>query len=185
MADEKNTNEEMNEQTTPTADERIAALEAQIAKLTTDNSKLKEANTKASADASRFKKELQAKQTDAERAEQEAAEREAEKDRRLAELERSVSISNAVKDYIAMGYTAELAQKRAEAEADGKFAEARAAEKEFLTAHDKELSASAVKNMGKPPIGTGTKPMTKAEIMAIKDPTKRRDAIAENIELFT
>lgn len=183
MADEINANEqtEQTEQPTPTLEE----LQAQIAKLTSDNAKLKEANTKASADASKYKKEWQTKLTDAERAEKEAAEREAEKDRRLAELERTLAVSNAVKDYIAMGYSAELAQKRAEAEADGDTSAARAAEKEFLTAHDKELTASAVKGMAQPPKGTGSKAMTKSEIMAIKDPAKRREAIAENIELFT
>lgn len=43
---------------------------------------------------------------------------------------------------------------------------------------------TAVKLQGGTPLGNGTKYTNKADIMAIKDRTERRNAIAQNLELF-
>ena len=43
---------------------------------------------------------------------------------------------------------------------------------------------TAVKLAGGTPLGNGTKYTSKADIMAIKDRTERRNAIAQNLELF-
>ena len=43
---------------------------------------------------------------------------------------------------------------------------------------------TAVKLAGGTPQGNGTKYTSKADIMAIKDRTERRNAIAQNLELF-
>ena len=43
---------------------------------------------------------------------------------------------------------------------------------------------TAVKLQGGTPIGNGTKYTSKADIMAIKDRTERRNAIAQNLDLF-
>jgi hypothetical protein len=43
---------------------------------------------------------------------------------------------------------------------------------------------TAVKLQGGKPLGNGTKYTSKADIMAIKDRTERRNAIAQNLELF-
>lgn len=43
---------------------------------------------------------------------------------------------------------------------------------------------TAVKLQGGTPLGNGTKYTSKADIMAIKDRTERRNAIAQNLELF-
>lgn len=161
----------------------ISDLQARIAQLESDNEKLRGANTRASADASKYKKELQARMSESEKetAEREEATRKLQE--RLAELERQNTVSTYVGAYVSMGYSAELAQKRAELMADGKIAEALEVEKEFLVIHDKELGATAVKSMSKPPMGT-TKTLTKEEIMKMKDATARQKAIADNIELF-
>lgn len=186
MAEELNENIEQNENENDNpATPDLEELQRTIAKLTSDNEKLKAANTKASADASRYKKEWQSKQTEAEREAQEKEEAMEALRTRLAELERANTVSTYENAYISMGYSKELANRRAELMADGKVAEALEVEKEFLVAHDKELGASATKGMSKPPLGSGSKHLTKQEIMAIKDPAKRREAIAENIELFT
>ena len=64
MADLETTNEVV-------ADEvSIDDLKAQIAQLTSDNERLKKATTNASADASKYKKELQARMSAQERKDQ-------------------------------------------------------------------------------------------------------------------
>lgn len=186
MAEEKDiieTPEEQTDNETPDTPS-LADLQAQIAKLQSDNEKLRNANTKASADASAFKKKWQATQTEAERAEEERAEELARLREQNAALLRDGAIQTYKASYTAMGYSEELALKKAEFMADGKIADAIAVERDFLTAHDRELGASAVKSMGKPPLGAGSKPLTKQEIMAIKDTAERQKAISDNIELF-
>lgn len=185
MADEKDTNvnENENEETEPKTP-TIEELQAQIANLQKANQKLKDANTKASADASDYKKKWQATQSDAEREAEERAEELRLLREQNAALLRDGAIQTYKASYTAMGYSEELALKKAEFMADGKIADAIAVEKDFLVAHDKELGASATKAMGKPPLGSGSTPMTKSEIMAIKDTAERQKAIAEHIELF-
>ena len=55
-----------------------------------------------------------------------------------------------------------------------------------LTKDDKNAfeGVTAVKLAGGTPQGNGTKYTSKADIMAIKDRTERRNAIAQNLELF-
>ena len=56
-----------------------------------------------------------------------------------------------------------------------------------LTKDDKNAfeGVTAVKLAGGTPQGNGTKYTSKADIMAIKDRTERRNAIAQNLELFS
>ena len=117
----------------------VKALQAEIAKL-------KQAVTNASADASKYKKELQARQTADERAETERAEREAARDRELEELRAKTNIADYKAQFIALGYDSELAQESAEALNSGNVDGVFGAIRKFIDVHDRELAEKAVLN---------------------------------------
>ena len=80
-------------QKAPDDGKRVKELEAEIAKL-------KQAVTNASADASKYKKELQAKQTDEERATAEREAAEAAKQAELDELRTKWNVSEHEKNFM-------------------------------------------------------------------------------------
>ena len=89
--------------------------------------------------------------------------------------------------FISMGYDEELAEDTAKASIEGDTTRVFSNHKKFLDAHDKALEASLIAKTPRPD-STGAKnsptPMTKDEIMAIKDTQERQQKIAENRDLF-
>lgn len=146
-----------------TAEEKLKALEELEIEVPKDNQetveKLQAALNAASADASRWKKELREKQTEAERAEAERAEREKAVEDELRTLRRDKSVSGYVAQYLALGYTQELALKAAEATADNDAATIMSCQQEYIEAKTKELEAAALNKQ--PSITPGAPPTAK------------------------
>lgn len=148
-----------------TAEEKLKALEELEIEAPKDNreavEKLQAALNAASADASRWKKELREKQTEAERAEADRKERDAKVEEELKSLRRDKSVSGYLAQYLSLGYSKDLALKAAEAMADGDAATSLACQQEFIEAKTKELEAAALSKQ--PKLSSGTPP-TKNEV---------------------
>lgn len=145
------------------AEDKLKALEEYEFDTPKDNSEevknLKESLSKANSQAAEWKRQFREKQTEAERAEAERAEREKAVEEELKTLRRDKSVSGYVAQCLALGYSAELAQKAAEAMADGNTAEILACQQTFLEAKQKELEAAALNKQ--PTITSGSPPTAK------------------------
>ena len=142
------------------AEEKLAALEAYEfetpAPATDSETKLREALSKANGDAAEWKRKYRATLDDAKRAEEERAERDRAKDEELATLRKERQISQLEAQYLAVGYSPELASSSAKAQADGDTATVLANQTKFIEDTKKKLEAEA---LGKqPPITPGKPP---------------------------
>ena len=122
--------------------------------------KLKAALSKANSDAAEWKRQFREKQTEAERAEAERKEHEAAVEDELRTLRRDKSVSGYVAQYLALGYTQELALKAAEATADNDAATIMSCQQEYLAEKTKELEAAALNKQ--PTITAGSPPTAQA-----------------------
>ena len=142
------------------AEEKLKALEEFEIEAPKDNSeevtRLKTALSKANSDAAEWKRQFREKQTEQERAEAERAEREKAVEEELRGLRRDKSVSGYVAQYLALGYTKELAQKAAEATADGDAATLMECQQTFLETKKSELEAAALNKQ--PTLTTGSPP---------------------------
>lgn len=153
MADLETTNEVV-------ADEvSIEDLKAQIERLTSDNERLKKATTNASADASKYKKELQARMSEQERKEQADEDEKRRLLERVAELEANARNSEGNTAFVGIGYSDTSAKDATEAFYKGDLPAFMKIMKTFLTDHDKSLKAEGVRNTT-PPFGGGSIPKT-------------------------
>ena len=139
------------------AEDKLKALEGYEFDVPTpkDNSEevknLKESLSKANSQAAEWKRQFREKQTEAER--EKAVEEE------LKSLRRDKSVSGYVAQCLALGYSAELAQKAAEAMADGNTSEIFACQQAFLEAKQKEIEAAALNKQ--PTLTSGSPPTAK------------------------
>jgi len=120
--------------------------------------KQKRATDKASSEAAEFKKKLREKMSADEQAE---ADRNAEIEALRAENE-SFKKQTKIAEYktiaLALGYNEELASKRATAMFEGDYATMAEVDKQFLVAHDKEMTAKAIEGTSQPPVGGKAEP---------------------------
>ena len=184
MANEPNPN---NNDTNNTPD--TAALEAKIKELESENGKLRKSVNEASADASKHKhdkeelrKQLEARMSEDEKAKASQAEAQAAMQQRIDELEAKERTAT----LMSIGFDNETAEAFAEAFKNGNFDGLAEGIRKFIDAHDKALNDSQIQN--NPTISSNGKSSvtkTREEILAIRDPSERQQAIAENIELFT
>lgn len=137
--------------------------EKQINDLKAESIKWKEASNKASSDASKYKKELQAKMTDEERAKSEMDEYKTQMEEKVARYERSEKMANLKSQYLGIGYTEELAIKKAEALIDNDLVKANEVEKEFVEYLKKEADKKSMVNQ---PTVTVGEHLTKEDIEA-------------------
>ena len=144
MADEVNMNE--------TTDVSIEDLKAQIEQLQADNEKLKRATTNASADASKYKKELQSRMSEQERKDAEEAEEKRRLLERLEELETASRNERGKAGFIGLGFADSAAKDATEAFYRGDIDAFATLFRNFLTDHDKALKAESVRNTT-PPFG--------------------------------
>lgn len=121
--------------------------------------KLKNALSKANSDAAEWKRQFREKQTEAERAEAERKEREAAVEDELRTLRRDKTVSGYIAQYLALGYTQELALKAAEATADNDAATIMSCQQEYLAAKTKEIEAAALNKQ--PTLTPGAPPTAK------------------------
>ena len=146
-------NPEQTEQT-----ESINALKAELERLKSENSKLKAAQSNASADASKFKKQLEERMTEQERVETQTKELIEQLKTENAQMKRSQGVAERTASYIGVGFDAILAKQAAEASFDNNHEDFMSALKSFLDAHDKALAADALRNTPRP--GAGAVPPT-------------------------
>ena len=142
------------------AEEKLAALEAyefEAPAPTTDaEAKLKEALSRANGDAAEWKRKYRATLDDAKRAEEERAERDKARDDELETLRKERAISKLEAQYLAAGYSPELASASAKAQAEGDTATVIANQMKFIEETKSKLEAAA---LGKqPPITPGKPP---------------------------
>ena len=143
------------------AEEKLAALEAYefetpAPSADTEN-KLKEALSRANGDAAEWKRKYRATLDDAKRAEEERAEKDRERDEELATLRKERQIDKLMSQYLAAGYSAELAAASAKAQAEGDTETVVANQLKFIEETKSKLEAEA---LGKqPPITPGQPPM--------------------------
>lgn len=142
----------------------IEDLKAQIEQLQSDNEKLKKATTNASADASKYKKELQARMTEQERKDEEEAEEKRKLMARLEELETASRNEKGKAGFIGIGLSESAAKDATEAFYKGDVDTFATLMKNFLSDHDKALKAESVRGMTPPASGgTGTTQYTKEQ----------------------
>ena len=136
---------------------------AEFERLKLENDKLRKATTNASADASRFKKELQARMTEDERVKAEREEQTAKLQAELDALRKDKTVSEHKANFIGLGFGADMAQTAAEALADGNLGDMFNSLKAFITQRDKEHTAEAFRNTPKPTAGAVTNTITKEQ----------------------
>lgn len=168
-----------------TPEQKLAALEGyEVADPDYSGYVKKDVFDRTASELSKLKKDAQAKMTADELANA-TREEELQKLRdRNAELERMNNISSYKTRYLAMGYDEALAQETAEAWADGNHEKVIANQAAWVEAHDKRVKAGLLGGVTTPPAGSGTKQITKDDIMAVKDAGERQRLIIANPELF-
>lgn len=146
------------------AEDKLKALEeyefeTPAPKESEEVTKLKNALSKANSDAAEWKRQFREKQTEAERAEAERKEHEAAVEDELRTLRRDKTVSGYIAQYLALGYTQELALKAAEATADNDAATIMSCQQEYIAAKTKELEAAALNKQ--PTLTPGAPPTAK------------------------
>lgn len=144
------------------AEDKLKALEAyefEEPKLDTGEiTKLKTALSKSNSEAAEYKRQLREKQTEAEKAEAERAEREKAAEEERVTLKKMVAVMELEKQYLAAGYSAELATASAKAQADGDTETVMKNQIAFLESERKRIEAEALKNQ--PNLSKGNPPST-------------------------
>lgn len=161
----------------------ISALQAEIEKLKADNEKLKNAQSNASSDAAKYKKELQARMSEQEKAETAAKEMlenlKAENER----LKREQNIANGTAGFLSIGFENDLASKAAEHFYAADFSKLIETFKTFIAAHDKALAADSLRKTPRPGSG-GNGPEISKEQFAKMNYTERAKLFEENPDLY-
>lgn len=138
----------------PGKKEPTLSAEEQLQQLRIENAKLKRAQEKAASDAAGWKDKYNATLSDAEKLAQEKADREAEKDAELERLRKESAVSKFEKNFLTLGYSAEMAKKAAEAQYDNDtetlFAVQSQAQQAIIKAKESEWLKS------RPEVNTGT-----------------------------
>lgn len=185
MADESKTNDQGIETpketpNTPTIDD----LQKQIKDLQTQLERSKQAYNTASTDAADWKRKFRDTQDEATRKEADRNEEMENLKKKVAEFERASVVATNKAAFIAMGYSEELAGKKAEALADNDIVGAMQVEKDFIAWHDKELKSASLRNMTTPASGfqnEATITKEKFKNMSIRERTQLR---AEHPEIY-
>lgn len=103
----------------PSNNEPTLSAEEKLQQLQLENIKLKKAVDNASKDASGWKEKYRSTLSENEKLAQQKADDEAKKDAELQALRKESAVSKFEKNFLGLGYTAEQAQKAAEAQYEG------------------------------------------------------------------
>lgn len=170
-----------------TAEQKLAALEAYDHPDPDYTGYVKkDALDRATSEAAEWKRKHNALLSDEDKRKQEDADALAAITKERDELKKEKTVAQHKAQFLAQGYSEKLAAETAQALADGDTDKVFANQQKFLEEYAKTVKADALKKMPKPGSGgSGTDtPMTKADIMKIKDSSERQAAIAANVELF-
>ncbi len=132
----------------PNLAEENASLKVQLAKM-------KKAMDKATSDTARYKKQLREKQSAEEIALQEKAEKEAEREEAYQKLLKENTVTKYEKNFLALGYSEELATRAANAQYDGDTEELFKIQQDFQSALLKQKEAEWAKSRPNPQAGNG------------------------------
>lgn len=178
MANELEKTVENTNETEETKTVDAAQLEARIKQLESENNKLRQANTNASADASKWKKQYQDKLSEEERTKEQQSEAAASMQKELETLRAERNVANYKSQLTApgIGFDADLAQEMAEALNTGDTAKVFDGLRKFLVAHDKTLTEQNLRNNPTLPGGATPKTISQAEFHAM--------SLSERMKLF-
>lgn len=151
-----------------TAEEKLTALENyEMADADYSGYIKKDLFDKTASELSDLKKKHRALLSDEEQ-KQIAANEEMESLRaELNELKKKETIANHKAQYLAIGYSEELADKSALAMAEGDIAKVFANQKLFLEEHDKQMKVDLLKSTPTPPGGSAPSTMTKERLQGM------------------
>lgn len=135
------------------ATEQEKSIEDKLAEIMAENAKLKRKSDKDSSDAAYWKKQAMASKTESEQKAIEKAEEDAKLRNRLAELERESAINKFEKNFVALGYSEDMAKQAAEAQFDGDNDTLFQLQRKFLAEKEKSIKAQLMKTMPSPSIG--------------------------------
>lgn len=173
------------ETTQPTENEKTETLDSlklELEKLRAENGKLKNAQSNASADASKWKKQLQERMSEQERAENATKELIDSLKSENERLKRDQEVASRTAAYVGVGFDESLAKKAAEAYGSDHngFMDAL---KAFITAHDKALQADSLRSTPRPGNGAVAPAVTKEQFDKMKY-TERAKLYEEQPELY-
>lgn len=137
--------------------------EPTVQELMVELAKERRLREKANSEAAGYKKQLNAKMSEKERIDAEKAEREAERDEQFRELMRENKIHKYEKSYLALGYTADEAEKMAVAEVDEDFDAKLKIQLAVQKRQKKEHEAEFLKSRPELNAGAGEKQLTKEQ----------------------
>lgn len=153
---------------TMSPEEKLAALEAYEYE---DNSaeleKYKNAASKANSEAAEWRKKHNALLSEEEQKKQAADEELVALREKVAAMEKEKIVTEHKAQYLALGYSEDLADSTAKALADGDTDKIFANQKKFLETHDKTLKADMLKDTPTPPAGDGGDTMTKDKLRSM------------------
>ena len=144
--------------TTPSLED----LQSELARLKDENTKLRSAQSNASADASKYKKALQERMTEQEREANETKELIEQLKADNEQLKRNQTLAEYTSGFMGLGFDADMARKAAESVGTD-FTALTSTIRDFITAHDKALSAEALRNTPRPGVGATAPAITKEE----------------------
>ena len=133
----------------------------------TDYKKLKSAFDRASAEASKYKKQLEEKMTADEREEAERKEALDKLIKENAEFKKKIAVTENKAQLISLGYPEDLAMSTAEAMFNGDTATVFKNQKAMFDAREKAIRADVLKETPVPKAGAGSTDITKAQFEAM------------------
>ena len=160
-----NSKENSGNETKPEQKNDTASLEAKIKQLESENGKLKQSVTNASADASEWKKKYNSKLSEEEKAKEQQESATAAMQKELEDLrnERNIAKYTAALSGSDIGMDAKTASAVAEALNTGDTDKVFDGIRKFIASHDKALAEKAMLNNPTLPGGNSTKTVTKEE----------------------
>ena len=162
----------------------LTALQAELAKMKSENEKLKAAQSNASADASKYKKELAARMTEQEKAAAETKEFIEQLKAENEALKRSQALAEHEAGFVGAGFDSDTAKKAAEAFFDKDFKGFMESLSEFITAHDKAINAESIRNTPRPGAGNVGSPTISKEQFDSMNYAERVKLFNEQPELY-
>ena len=141
------------------AEDKLKALESyefEAPANTQNEERLKSALSKANSEAAEYKRQLREKQTEEEKKAAERAEQEKKDKEELEALRRENKVNKFKANYIAAGYSAELAEESAKAQVDGDTDTVMKNQLAFIEATKKDLETKALGNQ--PGLSKGSAP---------------------------
>lgn len=161
MSEEVAKNESVSENN---GSDALDTLKAELEKLKAENGKLKAAQSNASAEAAKYKRDLQARMSEQEKAETATKELIEQLKADNEAMKRSQTVAERTASYIGLGFDAALAKRAAEANFDGKHDDFVDCLTKFIEAHDKAKDEERLRGTPRPGNGgTGQASVTKEQ----------------------